>query len=38
MTVESFLRRAQEVSGHPLWVATAERQADALRAIGMPSE
>ena len=38
MTVELFRRRARENSGHPLYLATCEREAEALRAIGMPEE
>jgi TolB-like protein/DNA-binding winged helix-turn-helix (wHTH) protein/Flp pilus assembly protein TadD len=37
-TVESFRRRAREVSRHPLWLATRDREAEALRAIGMPED
>jgi len=38
MTVERYRRRSREVSGHPLWVATRDREAEALRTIGMPDE
>jgi TolB-like protein len=37
-TVESFRRRVREVSDHPLWLATRDREAEALRAVGMPAE
>jgi hypothetical protein len=38
MTVEGFRRRSREVSGHSLWLATRDREAEALRGIGMPAE
>jgi TolB-like protein/DNA-binding winged helix-turn-helix (wHTH) protein/Flp pilus assembly protein TadD len=38
MTVERFRRRSREVSGDPLWLATRDREAEALRGIGMPDE
>jgi tetratricopeptide (TPR) repeat protein len=38
MTVEHFRRRSREISGHPLWLATRDREAEALRGIGMPDE
>jgi adenylate cyclase len=38
MTVERFRRRAREFSDHPLFLATCDREAEALRAIGMPEE
>ncbi len=38
MTVEHFRRRSREISGHPLWLATRDREAEALRAVGMPEE
>ena len=38
MTVGRFRRVARESSAHPLWLATHDRQAEALRSLGMPEE
>lgn len=38
MTVEVFRLQSRKASGHPLYLATRDREAEALRAIGMPEE
>ena len=38
MTVEHFRRRARENTSYPLFLGTLDREAEALRMIGLPGE